>query len=189
MRDSTQKPQEQRLVAEIQNGNEEAFEKVIRLYYEELCNYVETQIGHSSSAEDLVQDVFLNLWRRRREWNPRTTLRAYLFGAVRNESIKHRKRRRVRHRWKQEQRETASLDAPGPHEDLRHRELEQAFREHVAELPERRRQVFVLSRHHGLTYKEIAAVMDISPSTVDNQMVKALRFLRERLGTFLSSPA
>ena len=53
--------------------------------------------------------------------------------------------------------------------------------EAISGLPERRRQVYVLSRHHGLTYKEIAEVMDISPNTVDNQMVEALKSLREYL--------
>jgi RNA polymerase sigma-70 factor (ECF subfamily) len=57
----------------------------------------------------------------------------------------------------------------------------------ISELPERRREVFVLSRQHGLTYKEIAAVMDISPKTVDNQMVEALKFLRKRLQSFSST--
>jgi RNA polymerase sigma-70 factor (ECF subfamily) len=180
---------EQQLIAQIQAGNEAAFERLVRRFYEELCAFMEAQIGHATAAEDLVQDIFLNLWRRRGEWEPRSTLRAYLFGAARNASIKYRKRRQVRRRWKREEREKDPPREPGPDDAFRHRELEYAFQEGVSELPERRRQVFVLSRHHGLTYKEIAVVMDITPSTVDNQMVEALRFLRGRLHAFLSTTA
>jgi len=61
------------------------------------------------------------------------------------------------------------------------RDENERLKERVAELPERQRQVYVLSRRHGLTYEEIATVMDISPKTVDNHMVKALKFLREGL--------
>lgn len=187
MQDFYTRPPEQQLITRIQSGDEEAFEALVRLYYEELCGFVESQIGHPTAAEDLVQNVFLNLWRRRREWEPRSTLRAYLFGAARNESIKHRKRRQVRRRWKREEREKEQPEPIGPEDDFRCQELHHTFRESVAELPGRRRQVFVLSRHYGLTYKEIAVVMGISPSTVDNQMVEALRFLRKRLHSFLSA--
>jgi RNA polymerase sigma-70 factor (ECF subfamily) len=179
------------LVARIQEGDRAAFEALFRIYYEDLCDFVESQVGASEVAEDLVQNVLLNVWRRRREWELKTTLRAYLFGAARNESIKHRKKRKVWRRWRQEEK-TAPEDAPdepSPVEDVEYREVKRAMRDGVSKLPERRREVYMLSRHHGLTYEEIAAVMGISSKTVDNQMVEALKFLREHLRSFLSADA
>jgi RNA polymerase sigma-70 factor (ECF subfamily) len=189
MRNNEQEPIEWEQVARIQEGDEVAFEALFRAHYEALCQFVEGQVGSAEVAEDIVQNIFLNLWRRRQDWEVRTTVRAYLFGAARNESIKHRKHRQVRRRWKQEEREKETAEKPGPDDRLKHQELRRTLQKWVDELPERRRQVYLLSRRHGLTYKEIARVMEISPKTVDNQMVEALKFLRKHLGSFLSLTA
>ena len=189
MGNSEQDSMEWEQVARIQEGDEEAFEALFRHYYEELCHFVESQVGSAEVAEDLVQNIFLSLWRRREDWEPKTTLRAYLFGAARNESIKYRKHQQVRSRWKQEEKEKETPERSDPEDDLKSRELRRTIRKWVDKLPERRRQVYLLSRQHGLTYKEIARVMDISPKTVDNQMVEALKFLRKRLGAFLPTTA
>lgn len=179
----------QELVSQIQNGNRAAFETLFRRYYEDLCGFVESRVGAAEVAEDLVQNVLLNLWRRRGEWEPRTSLRAYLFGAARNEFLNYREHRQVRDRWAEEEKERAEMppQEPSPSDSVEHRELRCEMRKCISELPERRREVFVLSRRHGLTYKEIAVVMEISPKTVDNQMVEALKFLREQLCSFSSA--
>lgn len=176
----------------MREGDRGAFKKLFRAYYDELCDYVESQIGSAEAAEDLVQNVLLNLWRRREDRTLRTTLKAYLYGAARNESIKYRKHRKVRDQWQEESTHdhvTKRTNASSPVEDVEHRQLRRAMKESVEALPERRREVYVLSRQHGLTYKEIASVMDISPKTVDNQMVEALKFLRKRLRQFSSTPS
>jgi RNA polymerase sigma-70 factor (ECF subfamily) len=179
---------DQELAARIQNGDRAAFEVLFRRFYEALCGFVESQVGAACVAEDLVQNVLMNLWRRRQEWEPRTSLRAYLFGAARNEFLQYRAHRQVRDRWAEEEqeRDDPPPPLPSPSESVEHRELQREMKKCIAELPERRRQVYVLSRQHGLTYKEIATVMDISPKTVDNQMVEALKFLRKRLRSFSS---
>jgi RNA polymerase sigma-70 factor (ECF subfamily) len=189
---SEQKPPDEELVARMREGDQRAFETLFRVYYEELCGFVESQIGTSEVSEDLVQNIFLNLWRRRRECEPRTTLRAYLFGAARNESIRYRKHQDVRDQWEEEEKMKSRSQnefRPSPAEDVEQRQLQKAMQKFVSELPERRREVYVLSRRHGLTYKEIAAVMGISPKTVDNQMVEALKFLRDRLRSYSSEVA
>lgn len=187
-----QKPPDEELVARMREGDQRAFETLFRFYYEELCGFVESQIGASDVSEDLVQNIFLNLWRRRCECEPRTTLRAYLFGAARNESIRYRKHQNVRDEWEREEKmksRSQNESRPSPAETVEHRQLQRAMQEFVSELPERRREVYVLSRRHGLTYKEIASVLDISPKTVDNQMVEALKFLRNRLRSYSSEIA
>lgn len=183
---------DEELYSQVQEGDRAAFQRLFRRYYDELCDYVESQVGSPEVSEDLVQNVLLTLWRRREQVTLRTTLGAYLYGAARNESIKYRKHRTVRDRWREENdlksgRETSSV--PSPVEDIENQQLRRAMQRSVEALPERRREVFVLSRLHGLTYKEIASVMDISPNTVDNQMVEALKFLRKRLRQFSSAPS
>lgn len=190
MQNSDGEPSDQKLYSRVREGDGAAFKKVFRAYYDELCDYVESQVGSAEAAEDLVQNVLLNLWRRREDRTLRTTLKAYLYGAARNESIKYRKHRRVRDRWQEENaqhRVRRTTNTVSPVEDAEHRQLKRAMEESVKALPERRREVYVLSRQHGLTYKEIASVMDISPKTVDNQMVEALKYLRKRLRQFTSA--
>lgn len=183
-------PSDQELYSRMREGDRAAFKKLFRAYYDELCDYVESQVGSAEAAEDLVQNVLLNLWRRREDRTLRTTLKAYLYGAARNESIKYRKHRKVRDRWQEENAQNRAgrrTNAMSPVEDVEHRQLKGVMEESVKALPKRRREVYVLSRQHGLTYKEIASVMDISPKTVDNQMVEALKFLRKRLRQFTSA--
>lgn len=189
---------DQQLVDRIREGDSTAFEALFRSYYEPLCGFVEARIGEASVSEDLVQNIFLSLWRRREDLDPGTSVKAYLFGAARNESIDYRKRRKVRDDWEQEKKRNAQSDIDlvpgparqiiGPMEDAEKRQLQEELQKGISELPRRRREVYVLSRHHGLTYNEIAAVMGISAKTVDNQMVEALKFLRKRLRNFISVP-
>lgn len=190
MKSPEQNPPDAVLVAQMQKGDHDAFEKLFRSYYEELCAFVDSRIGELRGADDIVQNVFLSLWRRRKDLTIRSTVRAYLFGAARNESISHRERRKrqtedievKRKAWER----VRSWSNPKPVDELERDELRDVIRESIAALPERRREVYILSRQHGLTYKEIASVMDISPKTVDNQMVEALRFLRKRIRTHSS---
>lgn len=183
-------PTDSELLGRIRKGDHAAFEELFRGYYEDLCGFVESRIGESKASEDLVQNIFLNLWRRREDLTIRTSIKAYLFGAARHESLDYREKKRVRNQWEREKKETLQIhfDRFGPASDTEHRELKREVQKFISELPERRREVYVLSRKHGLTHKEIASVMDISPKTVDNQMVKALKFLREQLRTFSLSP-
>lgn len=185
MFDASQAERDEQWARQIRAGDCRAFEALFREYYEPLCGFAQSQLQDPEAAEDLVQDLLLDLWRRRRQLRPRQSLRAYLFGAVRNQCIKRIKHRQVRRRWEREEKQKTPPRGADPEEGFRYRELRRAMQEGVAELPERRRQVYVLSRQHGLTYKEIAAAMDISPKTVESQMVKALKFLRERLGPLL----
>lgn len=185
MKPPAQKPPDEELLDRIQKGERAAFELLFRSYYEELCAFVESRISTSEGAADIVQNIFLSLWRRREDVEIRSTLRAYLFGAARNESISYRERRSVRAQNEEEKMErrkrSRNWSTLSPVENLENEELRQVVQKSIAELPERRREVYVLSRQHGLTYKEIAAVMDISPKTVDHQMVEALKFLRKRV--------
>ncbi len=128
-------------------------------------------------------DVFISIWRRSQAWRPHGAFRVYLFGATRRRSYDYLRRRR----------KTVPLDERlvtrvegGPWEDIRMDELQRALWGAINAFPPRRREVFVLSRFHGLRYTEIAAILGISVKTVEKHMGLALRQLRKRLGPFLS---
>ena len=131
-----------------------------------------------------MQDVLLEVWRRREQLGAEDSPRAYLIRSARNRALNHLRHLRV-------QQKSAPYvggrteDAPEGASRLVEAELDAAVRVAVAELPPRCREVFELSRVHGLSYAEIARSLEISVKTVEAQMGKALRTLRERLAPWL----
>ena len=190
MPDRDHAKRDQGWLAGVRRGEEAAFEALFLAYYEDLCHFASQYVSHGV-VEDLVQSIFLSLWRRREDLSAGLNLRAYLHKAVRNKALGHLDRRRVRERPStQEVLRRQMLEKQrgqeGPEEALRRRKLEAAVQEALEALPERRRQVFTLSRESGLTYAEIAELLGISIKTVETQMGRALRFLERRLSRFLS---
>lgn len=173
-----------RWVEGIRAGNEEAFEEIFRTFFESLYDFTVRRVDHPEVAEELVQNVLLNLWSRRERWEPRHSVKAYLYGAVRNEVIKYLQHRDVVRRWHEKAKEQKAPGQHTPDDVYSSQELEEAIRDWVDELPERRKLVFVLSRYHGLSNAEVAVALGISVSTVEVQMWKALRYLRAKISRF-----
>lgn len=172
---------EVRWAERIRQGDEEAFAEMVRACYADLFDFACSYTRVPEAAEDLVQEVLLNVWERRHTWHPQGSPRAYLFGAVRNRALNVLRDRRTRRAEVLDARGAAAEGDEDPEQALRYRELVQDYRAAVAALPERRRLVFRLSRLYGLTYEEVAEVMGISLNTVRTQMTAALKHLRARL--------
>jgi RNA polymerase sigma-19 factor, ECF subfamily len=173
---------ESRWVEAIRAGDEAAFNAMFRAYAAPLATFAQLYLGSPDDAADAVQDVFVAIWRRAASWECRTTVRGYLYSAVRNEALNRLKRGRTRARAADRlMREVAGevVAAPvfgtviDPHE-VQLARLERA----LGALSDKHRQVFLLRWQHGLTYVEIAAVLDIPVKTVDSRMVRALQALR-----------
>jgi RNA polymerase sigma-70 factor, ECF subfamily len=172
------------LLARIASGDRGAFEQLFREHYAALVRFGEGLLRSRELAEDTVQEVLLNLWKQRETVRVDDSVKAYLFRAVRNRALNHIRNERVRReavpQIVRETREAAGADA-----GLVETELEAAVRAAIAELPPRCREVFELSRVRGLKYAEIAEALGISIKTVETQMGRALKSLRERLGDIL----
>ena len=163
----------------LQAGEEAGFDAIFRAYYPNLVGFADSILRDLAAAEDTVQEVMLELWRRRSNIVLDTSLRAYLFQSTRNRALNRIRHERVAGRLDAEVPQPRSL-AP-PDQALAEQEMNVRVRQAIAELPERCREVFQLSRVHGLKYAEIAGTLGISVKTVEAQMGKALRTLRERL--------
>ncbi len=173
------------LLAGLRNGEEPAFDAIFRAHYAGLVRFAESILGDRGAAEEICQDVLLELWRRRESIRVETSLQSYLFRAARNRALNA-----VRHD-NVVRREGAAIAAASPtvpraDEATYHAEMDRAVEAAVATLPPRCREIFELSRFHGLTYNEIAVAMGISAKTVEAQMGKALRVLRDRLAPWLA---
>ena len=168
----------------LRQGDETAFDEIFRAWYPSLVRLAESIARSRAVAEEIVQDVMLELWRRRESLARDTSPQAYLFQSTRNRALNHVRHEKVERKVEPILTTRSEIDASAPAE-LVEEEIEVALRNAVAELPERCREVFELSRTSGLKYSEIASVLGISVKTVEAQMGKALRSLRVKLAQWL----
>jgi len=174
---------ESELLARLRQGDDEAYATIFREHYSWLVLTASRLVGDRSLAEEVVQDVMLELWRRREELALTGPLRAYLHQSTRNRALNHlRHGRTVRQSEPYVRPPTA---APRPDARVSSHELQDAAAEAIADLSPPQREVFEMSRRDGMTYPEIASALDISIKTVEARMGRALRHLRERLAPWL----
>lgn len=169
----------------IRAGDEGAFDSVFRAHYAQLVRMAESVVRERALAEEIAQEVMLELWRRRESLEVEQTFRAYLIRSTRNRALNHIRHQRIVAR----EAAFAALDprtAPSAEEEVLGVELEKAVRDAVDGLPENCREVFQLSREQGLKYAEIASVLEVSIKTVEKRMGQALSELRQRLAPWLS---
>jgi len=172
-------------VKSIRTGDSGAFEKLFNTYCQRLINFSRRYVWDKQTAENIVQDIFLKIWQNRTNLDPSKMIKSYLFTAVKNKSIKHLRHADVRKR----EIETISdfLDAnDNPEKELDEKEIALKVHQAINELPEKCREIFSMSRFDKLKYIEIANILDISVKTVETQMGRALKKLRERLKTFIT---
>ena len=161
-----------------------AFDEIFRSWYGRLVRAADAVVREPGVAEELVQEVMLELWRRRARLAEDGSPQAYLFRATRNRALNHVRHLRVVRRTADAVRGDEARDASAP-AAIEGAELEAAIRDAVADLPPRCREVFELSRAQGLRYAEIAERLGVSVKAVEAQMGRALRTLRERLAPWL----
>ncbi len=168
----------------IRTGSRSVFEQLFRSYYSRLCRYAYRLVGSRDAAEDLVQNVFLNIWKNRESWNPQSLPVVYLYRATRNQVINYAKHRKIRGDSFGHEVETRFVDDQTPESQYLQNECVSSVRETIARLPDRCRQIFLMKKDDGLKYSEIAAILGISVKTVETQMSRALRHLREKLAEY-----
>jgi RNA polymerase sigma-70 factor (ECF subfamily) len=135
----------------------------------------------------MVQTSFVRLWSRRKGLEEAGSLRSLLYTIVRNSCLDE-----LRSRNRRQKAQEGAIPPPSPrtpYEDVRGAELQRLAAAAVARLPERRREVFRMAREEGLSYQEIAEVMDLSPQTVANHMSLAMADLRTALRPYFSDRA
>lgn len=150
-----------------------------------MCRLVYRILRDKDVCEDVVQELFAKLWEKRSSLSIQGSLKSYLYRSALNAALNHVSSKRVKTRSSLNDLLVEPTGGATPVELNQANDFYDAFQKALQELPEGCREIFVLSRYEQLTYKEIAETLDISPKTVENQMGKALRVLREKLGTFL----
>jgi RNA polymerase sigma-70 factor (ECF subfamily) len=179
------------LLARVRVGDQRAFESIFRRYYAAIVAFANRYVDDRPLAEELVQDLFTQLWVDRARWEVKGSVASYLFAAARNRALNHRKRRALERDWSDSESVAAQDDAVDlewagrfpvdPHTLLESAELQGQLDRAIAALPERCRLVMHLRWREQLSYAEIAEVMAISVKGVENQLGRGLKALRELL--------
>ncbi|MBO9594119.1 MAG: RNA polymerase sigma-70 factor [Niabella sp.] len=160
-------------IAVLDDGK--AFEKLFHVYYKRLLRFADAIVKDAQSAEEVVSDVFLNLWRNRSKLLEIENLNSYLYVATKNLAIRSRTRLQHRTPLNIEEIEIEPEHVTNPEEILLNNELVKRYEAAVSRLPARCQTIYRLARQDGLRYKEIAAILNVSVKTVDAQMAIALK--------------
>ena len=171
---------EAQLLALLQSDSEEAIELLFRKHYRFVCQAAYRVLPDPNLIEDMAQDVFFELWKKRATLNITTSIRAYLKRAVINKTLNYIRSQRMKFSEVEDYHLELSQSATALKE-LETEELSAFLHETIDGLPERCRIIFTLSRFEEMSYQQIATELEISTKTVENQISKALRILREAL--------
>ena len=173
------------LLEAIREGDETAFEMIFKEYYQALCRYANSFLSDREEAEEVVQSSFLAIWEKRHTLFITTSLKAYLYQSIRNRCLNVIKHDKVKQQHAHYQTVMTVNHSEATSNEVLHNELEQKIYLAMQALPEQCRLVFKLRRFEELKYQEIADQLNISVKTVENQIGKALKIMREQLREYL----
>jgi len=176
---------EQQVLAAIKESNESAFEMLFKTYYTPLCRYAYTFLRDQQESEEVVQKAFLGIWDKRKSLVIQTSAKAYLFRMVRNGCLNVIKHDRVKTKHARAELAGGEPSLENASQPLVATELEHKISVAIQALPEQCRIVFQLSRFEELSYAEIASQLNVSVKTVENQIGKALKIMRQQLKEYL----
>jgi RNA polymerase sigma-70 factor (ECF subfamily) len=174
---------ESELLKRLRAGDDEAYAAIFREHYPALVVNATRLLGERALAEEIAQDVLLELWRRRDTLELTGPVRAYLHSAARNRALNRLRQGRTAQRG--EVYVKGPTEAPPADSRVISGELAGAVAEAISSLSGPQREVFEMSRTRGLTYNEIAALLGISVKSVEARMGRALKQLREHLAPWL----
>ncbi len=166
---------------EIKKGNQKSFEVLFRKLYSDLVRYAFKITRDQSAAEEIVQDIFLYLWEKRNQLDVKGSIDSYLYSAVKNRCINWLKIELPKLQVTIDISDYEQAVRQSDNDENEEKVKKQLIDSAINRLPEKCREIFILSRSAGLTYQEIAEDLDISVKTVENQMGIALKKLRIEL--------
>lgn len=173
---------ERELLLLLSKGNQAAFEKIYYHYSAKLLGNITRLVKSESVAAELLQELFIKLWNNRESIDPDKSFCAYLFRIAENLAYDYFRKVSKDNRLQEQLINMATGQYVHVEELLYHKENTFALREAIAALPEQRRKVFELVKLEGRSYEEVSSLLNISCSTISDHIVKATKFIRERLG-------
>jgi RNA polymerase sigma-70 factor, ECF subfamily len=180
------KEDERSVIERVNSGDVTAFEEMVNAYARRLYYYAWQFLGDRSTAEDIVQDLFTELWLKHKTWHPNESLQGYLLKSVKNRCLRYAQKQRpipgssVAGRDKFDD---IISGIPDAHSAARVENVlvEKEIQEALLQLPERCGLIFRMHRLEGISQKDIARELNISVKTVSNQIQRAVSLLYDKL--------
>jgi len=176
---------DQELVGLLKSGDHVAFTEIYNRYWVVLFQHARKMLQDEDAAVDIVQDVFTTIWIKNSELTITTSVKAYLYAAVRNRIISSIRHSKVHESYLDSLTSIIEKGEMVTDEQVRFREFSAQVEMEISKLPPRMREVFELSRNEGLSHKQIAEELNIADETVKKQIYKAMKALRLKLDTLL----
>lgn len=166
------------IVKRLKQGDEQAFRTVFEMYHHKLFNFSLKFVHADEVAKEIVQNVFLKVWRNRRKLNPQLSFQAYLFKITKHENFKYLKRAARDASLKEELIHRCLTTAAPVEDNLLFTEYQEMANKAIALLPPKRRLVFEMVQQ-GLTHEEVAKELGVSVHTVRSQLANATQSVKE----------
>jgi RNA polymerase sigma-70 factor, ECF subfamily len=180
------KPVTYDLVRKLKRGDVSSFDTLYKHYYKKVYLFARGILKSHEDAENLVQEVFVKIWEKRKELDANLSFESFIFTISYNTSIslirKKLSEKSFQEEWLRRIQNEMQVVNEADCNDLNDR-----AKKLIEQLPPRRRQVYVMSREEGLTYLEISKRLGISVNTVENHIAASLRFLRQHLRDILAA--
>lgn len=175
----------------FKNGDELAFEKIFKANYSQIVGFCNQFISDLDKAKSLTQEVFLNLWLNRGKIETLNGIRAFLYTFAKSSCLNHIRHKKViskyedKHLQKKEEELNCEVLESFDFNSLEFSELEELIQQAINDLPEKCRQVFIMSRLDGKKNKEISEELDISVKAVEANITRALKTLKSKLSDYI----
>ena len=174
------------LLTRLKNGDVLAFDQIYEFYSHKLFSFIFKILKNEAEADDIVQEVFVKIWESRENLSDYKLLNSYIFTIAYNHSIDLIRKRINNNKYLEHLKNSSVIQiTPSAISEVEYNELNSQVDKLISNLPERQKQVYLLHREQGLTYPEIAEKLGISKNTVENHMVKALKYLRQNMDNSL----
>ncbi|MDQ8005170.1 MAG: RNA polymerase sigma-70 factor [Pedobacter sp.] len=169
----------------LKKDDSAAYTVIYNRYFHTLYVHALQKLNDKQEAQDVVHELFAQLWNKRQELNIHTNLIGYLYTGIRNKILDHISHQQVKTKYINSLQNFLESNYSITDHRIREKQLSELIDKGIADLPEKMREIFELSRKKSLSHKEIATQLNLSEQTVKKQVNNALRILRIKLGTML----
>jgi len=176
-----EKNQESQLIEQLRNGSKEAFRKLFDAYGPKIHAFAFSYLKNSDDADEHLQDVFLKLWEKRAELDTSKNIKSYLFKICINLIYDCFRRKSIEQAYLKRSVKTNSEFGDNTWQQVVYDDMQKNLQQLILGMPEQRQRIFRLSKEDGLTNEEISNQLHLSKRTVENQLYRAVSYLKNKL--------
>jgi RNA polymerase sigma-70 factor (family 1) len=175
---------DEELMQEIKADNMFAFDVLYKKYSKKLYKFGYSILKSKEETENLIQDVYLNLWENRHKVEKDSSVKSYVFTITYNSAISVIRKKAKESQFVDYLKSLQQINIEPVNVELEYNELTKKLDEIVKALPQRQKEVYLMHKVDGLKYSEIAERLHISVNTIENHMSRALKTIRKKLGNY-----